>query len=585
MADDFQFSPRPNRAAEIRWRPWGPAVFEEAEKSDRPIFLALTASWCQWCHRMDEETYSDPAVIALLNDGFLPLRVDADRMPHVRDRYIAGGWPTTAFLTPDGEVLWSGTSVGPQRLVAVSEQVQEAWRLRREPLLEEIERRRKALAAARSRRGTHGLVRREAADDVMSVAQDSFDPRNGGFGDEPKFPPGEAVELLYLQGVRSGNPDWMEMADRTLDGILAGELWDDVEGGFFRYALQADWTEPRHEKLLATNAELLQAYALGARVRGRVDWAGIAERTVAWVEANLALPDGLWASSQAADPSYYELDADGRSGRPRPGIDRVILTDANAAWIRALAHAGGSLGREDWVERAALGLETLQQTMAAEGGLLHHFRPPEAPPRLVGLATDVLETGLAAAALAQATGEARFVDHARASVRALETSFWRGDGGVVDHVSEQAALGALRYEDRPFDINAGSARLLIDLNLATGERKYRGMAERILAFLSPLAGRYGVAAAGFAAAVEEFFQPPVQVFLVGDPESTAPLRRAALRSERPERRAWTLSEGGNVGTVTLDRRPAPAAYVCGGHSRSAPLTDPEAVTEALRAVD
>src|SRR5262245_38098680 len=107
MPMSFRFSPRPNRADEIHWRAWNADAFAEAVKADKPVLLNLTAMWCHWCHLMDETTYSDHDLIALINDNMIAVRVDADQHPHVQDCYIAGGWPTNAFLTPTGEVLWS----------------------------------------------------------------------------------------------------------------------------------------------------------------------------------------------------------------------------------------------------------------------------------------------------------------------------------------------------------------------------------------------------------------------------------------------------------------------------------------------
>src|SRR5262245_58590044 len=187
MAQQFRFSPRPNRAHEIQWQPWGQEAFAMASAADRPILLGLTAVWCQWCQQMDETTYSDPILIDLINNSFVTIRVDADQHPHVHDRYIAGGWPTNAFLTPTGEVLWAGTYIPPEQFGAVAESVRSAWSERRAELAVEIERRRKALEAARGRVTAVGIVRREAADDVWSALLDSFDARNGGFGTQPKY--------------------------------------------------------------------------------------------------------------------------------------------------------------------------------------------------------------------------------------------------------------------------------------------------------------------------------------------------------------------------------------------------------------
>src|SRR5690606_20853156 len=149
---------------------------------------------------------------------------------------------------------------------------------RRAELQGEIDRRRRALEAARGRQVAVGLVRREAADDVFSALLDAFDPRNGGFGTAPKFPLPDAIELLFVQAARLGDEGSRAVAERTLDGMLAGELFDPIDGGSFRYALAADWTEPRREKPLETNAGLLRAYALGAHLLERRDWRAAAER-------------------------------------------------------------------------------------------------------------------------------------------------------------------------------------------------------------------------------------------------------------------------------------------------------------------
>lgn len=569
--------------ASIRWRDWGAEAFEEAAQRDRPVLLNLTAVWCAWSRRMDRTTFTDPSLVRWINEAVVPVRVDADRYPHVQDRYIAGGWPTNAFLAPSGEVLWAGTYIEPDAFGGVLEQVLDGWETRRDELRDEIERRRRALDASRARSQTLGLVRREPADDVLLAVEQSFDARNGGFGEAPKFPMPEALELVLA--ARGGDVEaGLVMAERTLDGMLAGELHDPVEGGFHRYALEADWTRPRHEKLLAINAIQLGSYALGAHLLGRADFRAVAEETVQWVEGTLRRPDGLWGGSQAADAAYADLDADGRRARPRPPVDLTIYTDANAVWIRALAEAGSRLEREDWVDQAAEALEALLDRMAAPKGLLHHYKADDAEPAISGLLVDCLEAARACLAVAQATGRPAHLARARELAAAMETHFWSDRGGFNDHALHQDDIvGALRYSDRPFDRNAAAARLFNDLALATGERSYRAMTERILAVLSPLAGRYGVAGAEFALAVEEFFEPPPSIVLVGSADETAALRRAALAIPLAARRVWTLEHGGRLGNVGFPSAPAPAAYVCGARSCSPPILDAERLAEAVEA--
>ncbi|MFW5950886.1 MAG: DUF255 domain-containing protein [Gemmatimonadota bacterium] len=504
MSEPFRFSPNENRAHEIRWRHWSREAFDEAVESERPILLNLTTTWCQSCREMDETTYSDDGVIELVNESLIPVRVDADRQPHIQDRYIAGGWPTNAVLTPTGELFWADTYMEPRELRRVVQGVLDGWRDRRDELRAEISRRRKAMEATRARRPVHRILRREAADDVLTGAQQQFDARNGGFGDAPKFIHAEAVELLFEQGRALPNPDWVAMAERTLDGMMAGEIEDAVEGGFFHYALAADWTRPQVEKLLSVNARALRALAVGSAYARRDDWLAAAERAVAWVHGTLGR-DGLWCGSQAADADYFATNAAGRAARTAPAVDPTIYTDSAAMWIAALADAGRLLDRDDWKDRAARGLETLFRTMDATGDSLVHYRAPDGePPR--GLLVDLLHAARAACAVSEATGDQSALQHALRLVRTMRDRLWDGNGGFNDIPHDPAPLGALRYRDRPFEENALAARLHVALARRTGEASHRAVAERVLAFLSPFAGRYAVEGASFALAVEEFFE-------------------------------------------------------------------------------
>jgi uncharacterized protein len=581
MPDVFRFSPNPNRAHEIAWHEWGEAAVAAAVRADRPILLNLTAVWCHWCHLMDETTYSDPGIIQLISDEFVAIRVDADRHPHVQDRYIAGGWPTTAFLMPTGEVLWAGTYTEADQLREVALGVLAAWRERRAELDVEIDRRRRALDATRGRSDANGMVRRERADDVLTAVRAAFDARNGGFGGEPKFPQPEAVELLYAN--MSHDASSGAMADHTLDGMLAGDLWDAVDGGFFRYATRADWTEPRYEKLLDVNASLLDAYALGAALRRREDWRAIAEGTVAWTERTLSLPDGLWGGSQCAGPGYFSAPPETRRSMEAPPVDSTVYTSWNARWIGALAQAGARLGQGDWVGRAAASLTTLLATMAAPDGRLFHYRAPGGEPRLDFLLADLLEALRAALAVGQAAGDAAWTAIARRLASTAEAAFWAHDGGFWDRAASDHDVGVLQYRDRPFEQNAAAARALLDLAQLTGERHWRALAERTLAATGTAAGRYGVAGAMFALATEAYFSPPPAVFIAlpagtepGDPAASS-LRQAAFGLPVPGLRIWTVATGHVTGPQRFEATDAPAAWIWTRHGCSGPAATPAAL--------
>lgn len=568
----------------IDWQPWGADAFERAEAEGRLILLSGAAHWCADCRALNHGVLADRGILRLVREQLLPVRFDADRLPHVRDRYNAGGWPIIALLTPAGEILWIGSPSTAHELESVTERVLDAWTKRREEIDREIERRRMAAQANRKRRGTSGIIRRESADDVLTAAQQTFDDRNGGWGESPKYLPPDAVVLLYVAGARHDNPDWARMASHTLDGVAAGELHDKVAGGFFRMAHGADWTTPSTEKLLEANAWALRAFAFGAHVEDRPDRVRIVEDTVAWADRTLRLPNGLWGGSQAADPEYYARPADERAGGDAPAVDNAVFTDACAEWIAALAEAGGRLGRTAWVEDASAALTTLLDRMDAGDGLLYHYREADGTCHTPGLLSDVVEAGRACLAVAQATGQMEFVRHARRLAETLRGQFWAEDGGFEDLVEGCVErTGALRYHERPFELNAVAAGFLVDLTLATEERSHRALAERTLALLSPMAGRYGVNGATFALATEHFFEPPTRIVIAGAGEGAGALRQAALALPVADRQVWSLPEGGSIGGRRIPVPDEPVVHVCGQQRWSQPIDAAAGLGEAVAA--
>lgn len=267
---DFHFSPRPNRAREVEWREWGAEAFKEAQEQDKLILLDIGAVWCHWCHVMDETTYSDPQVIRLLNERFIPLRVDNDERPDVNRRYNMGGWPTTAVLTPTGEALTGATYMPANEMTQMLVQLSEAYKQAKEAILSkarEVDVRREAMLTNRG--AAHGELSDDIVTNVRKALKEGFDTLYGGFGDAPKFPAWEALELALATYHETGDEDYRALVTITLKRVLMGEMYDPVEGGFFRYATQRDWTVPHYEKMLEDNARwlnlLMHAYQVTDR--------------------------------------------------------------------------------------------------------------------------------------------------------------------------------------------------------------------------------------------------------------------------------------------------------------------------------
>jgi uncharacterized protein YyaL (SSP411 family) len=336
----FRFSPRKNRAAEIHWRAWGPGVF-----AGKPVFLSLSAIWCHWCHVLDETALSDARVIARLNRDFVPVRVDADQHPDVERRYLLGGWPTVAVLTPDGEIVDGGTYLPADELLRMLDDTQAALAEGGATLRQKLAR------FGHETEPQPAPIPPNAVENVSRLLLGALDPVNGGFGHGQKFPQADAVELLMAVGER-------ETARPTLDAML--KLEDPVEGGFYRYATRSDWTRPHYEKMLTVQAQLIQLYLKAADLYGDERYRAAARRASNYVKRTLFddKTGDLWAS-QDADESYYT----GERKQP-PYVDRTLLTDRAAQMICAW----NLLGETEAAKRAAARLMKLQ----GPDGLFRH---------------------------------------------------------------------------------------------------------------------------------------------------------------------------------------------------------------------
>ena len=305
----------------IHWYPWGPEAFAAAQAQDRPVLLDIGAVWCHWCHVMDGESYDDPAIAGYLNENFICIKVDRDERPDVDARYQRavqaftrqGGWPLTAFLTPDGQVFFGGTYFPPEgkygqpgfRTVLAS--VLDAYRSRRGQIEAQAQAIRKVL-------DTHldESVPGEPSPGLLSEAEQAiarvFDPVNGGFGSQPKFPHPTGLTFLLHRWHDHPTEEIRTIIDRTLEGMARGGMYDQLGGGFHRYSVDAKWIVPHFEKMSYDNSELLEAYLDAHAAFGVGEYAEVARGIVRWVREVASDPAGGYAASQDADVG---LDDDG----------------------------------------------------------------------------------------------------------------------------------------------------------------------------------------------------------------------------------------------------------------------------------
>ena len=298
----------------IHWFPWSTEAFAAAREQDRPVLLDIGAVWCHWCHVMDGESYEDPGLADYLNQNFVCIKVDRDERPDVDARYQRavqaftrqGGWPLTAFLTPDGEVFFGGTYFPPEgkygqpgfRTVLGS--VLEAYHSRRGQVEAQAQAIRKVLDAHLDET-TPG----EASADLLAEAQARiagvFDPVNGGFGSQPKFPHPGAVTFLLHRWHDQPEETTRRIIDRTLEGMARGGMHDQLGGGFHRYSVDAKWIVPHFEKMSYDNSELLKAYLDAFAAFGTEEYADVARGIVRWVREVVSDAEPGYAASQDAD--------------------------------------------------------------------------------------------------------------------------------------------------------------------------------------------------------------------------------------------------------------------------------------------
>jgi hypothetical protein len=368
---------RSARHQPVRWHPWGDAAFARAQSEDKPILLDIGAVWCHWCHVMDRESYENPRIAALINELFVAVKVDRDERPDVDARYQAavaaitgqGGWPLTVFLTPDGRPYFGGTYIPPDdrygrpgfgRVLTTLAQV---WRERRDEALETASSAMAAIEHNESFSGGAGQLSLELVDKIASSILRLFDPRNGGFGAQPKFPHPGALDLLLHVGINRNSGQSSEQANEkleiepalcqdttlqaaeksncrstkrqgttlvvpkmqrnksgalapevqafttTLEHMARGGVYDQLTGGFHRYSVDERWHVPHFEKMLYDNTELLRNYLHGFQSLAREDFRRIADEIAAWLLVTMSDRElGGFYASQDAD---INLDDDG----------------------------------------------------------------------------------------------------------------------------------------------------------------------------------------------------------------------------------------------------------------------------------
>ncbi len=339
----------------IQWHEWGAEAFAAATRENKPMLLDVGAVWCHWCHVMDRESYDDPEIAAIVNEHFIAVKVDRDERPDIDSRYQAavqavsgqGGWPLTAFLTPDGKPFYGGTYFPPSdgygrpsfRRVLLS--IANAYKEKNGDVVEQAKMVESAIAQSESFAGKDGRVSGTIIAAIQTSALRMFDPQHGGFGQAPKFPHPSALDLLIERYARSKTPNdgrgtaisapdeaLRDLIKTTLEHMARGGVYDQLAGGFHRYSVDERWVVPHFEKMCYDNSELLKNYVHAYQATGAEFFAEVARDIIRWMDEWLSDRErGGFYASQDAD---INMDDDGDYFTWTLDEARAVLTEQEA---------------------------------------------------------------------------------------------------------------------------------------------------------------------------------------------------------------------------------------------------------------
>jgi uncharacterized protein YyaL (SSP411 family) len=579
----------------VDWYPWGPEALAKAKSEDKPIFLSVGYSTCFWCHVMERESFSDPGIAALMNEQFVNIKVDREERLDLDEIYMLatqvlhgqGGWPNSVFLTPDLKPFFAGTyfppidSRGMPGFPTVLHSMVHAWRERRADVLEQSEELGEAIRRhlAEIEPFTGELPGEGPAERALASLREKFDPTWGGFGGAPKFPtPSNLFHLLAFTDPpgSQAHPEAAMMLAASLDNMARGGLYDQLAGGFHRYATDREWKVPHFEKMLYDNGLLLEVYAREHQRSGSPEAARIVRETAQFLAGEMTSAEGaFWSAIDAEtggrEGAYYvwtrdELDlalgAEGatflapifgfhaepffeetryvlhlprpyevqarerrlsreellaeveplrakllaaRSRRRRPATDDKILADWNGLAIAGLAVAGAVLAEAPLVAQARRAAEfVLENLRGGDGTLLHSWR--RGAGRIPAGLSDYAFLVRGLLRLFEATAEKRYLGEAVRLTDEQERRLGSPRGGFFNTAEAPDLLvrGKEIFDGALPGANSVAAHNLLDLAAATGEERFRALAERTFRAFAPLVDRHPEGAKTMALALARF---------------------------------------------------------------------------------
>lgn len=593
----------------VDWYPWGDEAFERARAEDKPVLVSIGYSACHWCHVMEHESFEDEAVASIMNEHFVNIKVDMEERPDVDQIYMnfvqlttgRGGWPMNVFLTPEKRPFFGGTYFPPAPRYGMPSWTQiltsiaEAFRERRDELelsANEMVGELRRLSIVET---SGGGLSAEVLDSAFASYLRTFDTVNGGFGGAPKFPAAMSLEFLLRYHHRTGDDRALAMVTQTLDKMACGGIYDQIGGGFHRYAVDAIWLVPHFEKMLYDNAQLARVYLHAFQVTGNGFYKHIAVETLEYIRREMLDTSGGFYSTQDADSegeegkffvwsqeeivkilgkdeakefcAYYDVTPPGnfeghcilnvrnpivtasgtdkfaaarqilfkeREKRITPGRDEKVITAWNGLMLAAFADAAGVLGNDEYLEIAKRNAEFILNEMQSAGRLRRTWK--EGVAKLNGYLEDYANVADALIVLYQVSGEANYLTEARRLADLMITEFWDEDlGGFFFTSSDHEELIVRNkdfYDNATPSGNSVAGDALLRLAKLSGEDKYERFAITTLRLAASQIRRHPQGFGRALSTLEFHLSESREIAVIGDRQSK--IARAIFERYLPE---------------------------------------------------
>lgn len=556
-------------AAQIAWQPWSDAVFEQARREDRFVFLYLEAVWCHWCHVMQRETLADPRVQQALARDYVAVKVDHDANPLLANRYRDYGWPALIWFAPDGtEIVKRAGYIAPENFARLLQAII------KDPSPE-------AASPPPPRAAPSGGLTAPARQHLLRLHDASYDEALGGLRTAQKFLDRDSVEYAIVHRTQAAE---RRKAEQTLDAAQA--LLDPVWGGAYQYSTGGVWTNPHYEKIMRVQAGYLRVYALAYAALGRAQDCRAAQAIRDYLLNFFRSPHGAFYASQDADlkpgekaQDYFALDDAGRRARGMPRLDRNLYAQENGQAAEALAAWFEASGDAPALAAAVAAAEWALQNRARPGGGFTHGKRDVGGPFL----GDTLALGRAFLQLYRATAERRWLRHAQAAARFIEENFHEPAAGYRTAAKPSGPVRPLPTLEE----NISLARFFNLLHAYTGDAGLKAGARHALAWLGGMAPQLQIEEIGIVLADDELARDPLHLTVVGDKDdpAAAELFRLALRApDHYKRVEWLDRREGPLphGDVEYPSFERAAGYVCTQRRCSAPSFTAVAYSAALQ---